>query len=187
MKVGCRNATERTAARAIEKESYSLQRHGDALDIEMSSGKGTTTVLSLPVAPESRSTAQPEPKPAVLGKLRVLIADDEDIVRHILREYLAADGHVVEACAHGRDAIEKFQHAPFDVVILDRAMPGMNGDQVAVVIKQLNPQIPTILLTGFGSMMQAAGESPLGIDLVLAKPATIAALRAALTKVIALR
>jgi CheY-like chemotaxis protein len=161
MKLGCADASERTA------------------------GKGTTFVLSSPVVAESRPTAQSESKSAVLGKLRVLIADDEDVVLLILGEYLAADGHVVEACDRGRDAIEKFQHAPFDVVILDLAMPDMNGDQVAVAVKQLSPHIPIILFTGFGSMIQASGEPPSGVDLVLSKPVTIAGLRTALAKVIA--
>jgi CheY-like chemotaxis protein len=74
--------------------------------------------------------------------------------------------------------------AAFDVVILDRAMPGLSGDQVAVAIKEFKPDLPVILLTGFGNMMQAAGETPPGIDLVLGKPVTIAGLRAALAQVV---
>jgi CheY-like chemotaxis protein len=64
-------------------------------------------------------------------------------------------------------------------------MPDMNGDQVAAAIKKLKPRTPIILLTGFGSMMQAAGEQPTDIDLVVGKPVTINGLREAIAKVVA--
>ena len=108
-------------------------------------------------------------------------------MRQILREYLVGDEHMVETAANGRDALDKLPKAAFDVVILDRAMPGLSGDQVAVAIKELKPELPVILLTGFGNMMQAAGEKPPGIDLVLGKPVTIAGLRAALAQVVGSR
>ena len=119
--------------------------------------------------------------------LRVLLADDEEVVRFVVKEYLCGDGHTVVTAANGQQCLDRFHRAEFDVVILDRAMPGMNGDQVAVAIKQIKPETPTILLTGFGSIMQASGETPPGIDLVLAKPVTIAALRSALAKVVPAR
>jgi DNA-binding NtrC family response regulator len=79
------------------------------------------------------------------------------------------------------DAVVK---AEFDIVLLDRAMPGLSGDQVAVAVKELKPDLPVVLLTGFGDMMKAAGEIPPGIDLILGKPLTIAGLRAALARVV---
>jgi CheY-like chemotaxis protein len=115
----------------------------------------------------------------------VLLVDDEDLVRRILKEFLLGDKHIVETAAHGKEALDKFQRAEFDVVILDRAMPDMSGDQVALSIKQLKPETPIILLTGFGSMMQAAGEQPPGVDLVVSKPVTILGLREAVAKVVA--
>ena len=74
---------------------------------------------------------------------------------------------------------------PFDVVVTDRAMPEMHGDQLAVAIEAVAPQVPVVLLTGFGEFMQDAGERPAGVDCVLAKPVTIATLRAALEQVLA--
>jgi CheY-like chemotaxis protein len=110
---------------------------------------------------------------------------DEDLVRRILKEFLLGDKHTVETAANGKEALDKFQRAEFDVVILDRAMPDMSGDKVAVSIKQVRPETPIILLTGFGSMMQAAGEQPPGVDLVVSKPVTILGLREAVAKVVA--
>ncbi len=162
-----------------------FQRHQGTIDIQSTVGKGTTFILSLPVVVETQTPKEVAIEPCVLRPLRVLLVDDEELVRRILNEFLLGDKHIVETAANGREALDKFQGAQFDVVILDRAMPDMNGDQIAVTIKQLRPQTPIILLTGFGSMMQAAGEQPPGVDLVVGKPVTILGLREAVAKVVA--
>ena len=106
-------------------------------------------------------------------------------MRKIIGEYLKIDGHIVEAASSGRDGLERFRNSRFDLVLLDRAMPGMSGDQVATAIKSANPAVPVIMLTGFGSMMDAADEKPTGVDFIVGKPVTINALRAALSKAVA--
>lgn len=70
-------------------------------------------------------------------------------------------------------------------MIVDRAMPGISGDQFAAAIKSVAPAFPIILLTGFGALMTSQGEVPPGVDLVLGKPVTFAALRDAFAKVLA--
>jgi len=162
-----------------------FQRHQGVIDIQSKPGQGTTFILSLPLHVEPQTPKKIDAAPTVLHPLRVLLVDDEELVRRILNEFLLGDKHVVETAASGREALDKFQRGEFDVVILDRAMPDMNGDQVAASIKQLRPRTPTILLTGFGSMMQAAGEQPTDIDLVVGKPVTILGLREAIAKVVA--
>ncbi len=164
-----------------------LQRHKGTIDIQTAPGRGTTFILSLPVKIESPTATETDSTPHAIRPLRVLLADDQDTVRQILREYLVGDGHTVTTAINGKEGLEKFRSAEFDVVLLDRAMPGMSGDQVAATIKLLNPKMPVILLTGFGNMMQAAGEKPAGVDLVLAKPVTIAGLQSALASVVASR
>ena len=164
-----------------------LQRHEGTIDIQTTLGKGTTFILTMPIKVKPPAVPEAASAPKTIRPLRILLADDQDTVRQILREYLMVDGHTVTTATNGRDAFEIFQGAEFDVVVLDRAMPGMNGDQVAAAIKQLKPQLPVILLTGFGNMMQATGEKPCGVDLVLAKPVTIAGLQSALASVVASR
>jgi CheY-like chemotaxis protein len=162
-----------------------LQRHQGSIDIQTTLGKGTTFALTLPIVTAQPPTEQVASAPMASRPLRVLLADDEEIVRLVVKEYLRGDDHTVVTATNGQECLDHFQRGQFDVVILDRAMPGMNGDQVAAAIKQIKPETPIILLTGFGSIMQASGETPSGIDLVLAKPVTIAALRSALGKVVA--
>jgi CheY-like chemotaxis protein len=72
----------------------------------------------------------------------------------------------------------------WDLLVTDRSMPEMSGDQVAIAAKHVRPALPVILLTGFGDLMNASGELPEGVDCVLGKPLTTARLREALTTVI---
>ncbi|HVM59962.1 MAG TPA: PAS domain S-box protein [Verrucomicrobiae bacterium] len=161
-----------------------VQRHQGTVDIETALGKGTTFRLSLPCAQEASASQAGDSATANIGPLSVLLVDDEEIVRQILREYLEGDGHKVDSASNGPEALNKVPNGGFNLVILDRAMPGMSGDQVAVAIKEMQPDLPVILLTGFGNMMKAAGEIPTGVDLVIGKPVTIAGLREALAQVV---
>ncbi|MBM4405554.1 MAG: response regulator [Chloroflexi bacterium] len=62
-------------------------------------------------------------------------------------------------------------------------MPGMNGDELAARVKKVSPKTPVFLLTGFGDILNASGEKPTNVDMVLGKPVTMAALREAVEKV----
>jgi CheY-like chemotaxis protein len=112
--------------------------------------------------------------------LRVLIVDDEPMIQEVLREYLTGDGHQVESASNGGEALERLRAVHFDLVITDRVMPGMNGDQLALEIKRISPQIPVFLLTGFCDTMVAEGKRPEGVDQILNKPISLQSLRAAL-------
>jgi DNA-binding response OmpR family regulator len=116
--------------------------------------------------------------------LRVLVVEDEPLVREVVSVYLNEDGHAVETAINGREGLEKFKDGEFDVVLTDRAMPEMNGDQLAAQIKLLRPDMPVILLTGFGDLMMDVGERPSGVDLVVSKPFTMTSLREALSKTV---
>src|SRR5207245_331562 len=110
--------------------------------------------------------------------------------------------HTVTLAASGREALERIAAAlpaaggeeeqlgelksrsaiAFDVVITDRAMPDMSGDQVAAAVKRASPSTPVVMLTGFGDLMRGTEAPPPGVDAVLAKPATIADLRRVLAE-----
>jgi DNA-binding response OmpR family regulator len=112
------------------------------------------------------------------------VVEDEPLIRGALTEYLQVDGHTVETAPDGRAGLARFRAGQFDLVLTDRALPEMSGDQVAVAIRQLAPEVPIIMITGFGDLMNQAGEQPNGIDLVVSKPLTLTALRSAIVRVI---
>ncbi|HXA97369.1 MAG TPA: GAF domain-containing protein [Candidatus Dormibacteraeota bacterium] len=158
-----------------------VKRHRGTMDIESTVGKGTTFIVLLPMDTTQAREAEPRAQ-APSGPLHVLVVDDEPIARDVLTEYLAGDGHTVETAVNGREGFEKFKAGRFSVVITDRAMPEVGGDQLAAMVKEAAPTTPVILLTGFGDLMNAAGEKPEGVDLVVKKPIRLATLRDVLAK-----
>jgi CheY-like chemotaxis protein len=162
-----------------------IQRHEGRLEIETGPGRGARFLIRLPVHVEQAVEA-PRPSTELPARaLRVLVVDDEPMVREVMTAILQADGHHVQEAAHGREGLERFRTGEFDVVLIDRAMPEMNGDQLAVAIKRHTPRVPVVLLTGFGDLMNATGDRPEGVDLVLSKPITLTELRQALATVTA--
>lgn len=160
-----------------------VRRHEGEIDIQSEAGRGTTVAISLPIEKAIKPPEAPKPTPAAGATLRILVVEDEPLVREVLSVYLAEDKHEVTVAENGRDGLEKYQAGTFDLVMTDRAMPEMNGDELAQEIKKLNSQQPILLLTGFGDLMSGAGEQPAGVDLVVSKPFTLTMLRNAIAKV----
>jgi signal transduction histidine kinase len=159
----------------------SLQRHEGELEVESEVGKGTTFRFRIPVQTEVQNIAETlEVEPFPSG-LRFLVVDDEQRVRDMVGEFLRRQGSAVETAANGREALEKFHQSEFDLVITYPGMPEMNGDALAEAIKGESPNMPIIMLTGFGEMMTSNNEKPAGVDVILGKPVTPAALRQVVT------
>lgn len=119
--------------------------------------------------------------------MRILLVDDDPVLVSALQSALQQDGHQVTAADDGRGGITAFMDAqtnsqPFEVVITDLGMPQMDGRQVAVSIKQLSPDTPVILLTGWGKGLLDDCVGISGVDYVLSKPPRTADLRATLAK-----
>jgi CheY-like chemotaxis protein len=162
------------------------ERHGAGLEIESAPGKGTTVRLAFMVARPESATRADRPGAAV-GKLRMLIIDDDPLLLRSLRDALEADGHEVVAANSGQAGINAFveSHAegrPFPVVITDLGMPHIDGRKVASTIKASVPQTVVLLLTGWGRRLMAEGDVPPGVDEILSKPPKVAELRAALAR-----
>ena len=155
-----------------------VQRHSGSLDIRSAVGKGTAFIITLPLQDAPIEAAAPAPARAAQRPLRVLVVDDEAPVRDTLAAVLAADGHEVDLATDGADGLRRFDAGVFDLVITDKAMPVMNGDQMAAAIKRRAPATPIILLTGFG-LFHEKDEFP-DVDALASKPIRIHALRDAI-------
>ena len=119
--------------------------------------------------------------------LHILLVDDDPVLLKSLRDALEADGHTIVTANGGRDGIETFREAhegqqPFSAVVTDLGMPYVDGRQVANAVKTIAPNAPVILLTGWGQRLQAEGDLPAHVDLVLAKPPRLRELREALAR-----
>ena len=114
--------------------------------------------------------------------LRILVVDDQPVLCEVIAESFARDWHTVVTACNGREALQKFEAEHFDLVVTDKAMPELNGDQLAAAVKARSPATGVIMLTGFTEAAELDGDSEF-IDAVLTKPATTAELREVIGKV----
>jgi two-component system, cell cycle sensor histidine kinase and response regulator CckA len=117
--------------------------------------------------------------------LRILVVDDEDMVRDTLRRVLEHDSHLVEEAGNANDALYALQDARFDLVITDYDMAGMRGDRLAAAIKALVPAQPIIMLTAYAEKVQDDPSLMKDLDGVVPKPFGIEALREAIGRALA--
>jgi PAS domain S-box-containing protein len=160
-----------------------VRSFGGSVYIRSGTGKGTTIAISIPHAGGRSTAATRAPvSPAPAFSARILVVDDEESCRVVLSRILQEENHLVTMATNGEEALEAFRREPFDVVITDRAMPGVKGDEVAAAVKREAPSTPVILLTGFGAVMNDGQEAPENIDILLGKPVTVDELLQAVAK-----
>ena len=150
-----------------------VKRLGGSIEIESETGKGTTIRIKLPL-PEKRAGQHADGgQPAQRWTpLRLLVVDDEEEARSLLRIMLTKKDHFVELAASGVEGLEKIRTQPFDAIVTDRAMPQMNGEEFAVAAKKAAPGTPILMLTGFGGITITNANKPEGVDIVVGKPVT---------------
>ena len=160
-----------------------VERHQGLLKIETALGRGAKFILTFPPGRQSALIEEPEPAKCV-RPLRILAVDDHPVQTQLLALTLSGEGHIVETATSGRDAIERFDSDHFDLVITDKSMPCMSGDQLAAAIKAREPGTRVIMLTGLGGITEEDEEHMSEfVDLLVAKPASLKDLQAAIAKV----
>jgi len=133
-----------------------VQQSNGAVSIESALGRGTRVCLAFPCVDEARVPEEHLP-PAVadaLGDLKILVVDDDDEVRRTLVDMLDLLGHQVVEAASGPAGLAAIVQQPFDLVMLDFAMPGMNGAQVAQEIHRLDACRPIVFVSGYSDTDQ---------------------------------
>lgn len=93
-----------------------------------------------------------------MENVRVMVVDDEAVIREGLRRTLEGEGFAVETSASGQLAMERLLEEDFDLVITDLKMPGMSGMEVLSTLRSLRPDIPVIMITGY-AMVETAVEA----------------------------
>src|SRR4051794_17020448 len=100
----------------------------------------------------------------------VLIIDDEAEIRESLQTLLEIEGYEVEAAVNGEDGLSRLGERPFDLVLLDLALPGRNGLEILPEIRALDPQVSVIMITAYGTVEDAVRAMQSGATNFLQKP-----------------
>jgi signal transduction histidine kinase/CheY-like chemotaxis protein len=153
-----------------------LQRHQGRITVESEPGHGTLFRLLFPVVISGsvERSAPPLAAPAgAVAALHCLVVDDEEEVGEVVADILITAGHTAVTVQSGQDALGRLGAERFDVVFTDLAMPGMTGWQVARAVKDRAPEVPVVMMSGFGVEVAPEDLPSRGVDLVLAKPLQI--------------
>ncbi|HUG36029.1 MAG TPA: response regulator, partial [Candidatus Limnocylindrales bacterium] len=87
---------------------------------------------------------------------RILIADDEDGIRWVLEKGFRGGGHQVTSVKDGTAALREAEAEPFDLILLDVRMPGIDGLSLLSLLKERRPETPVVIMTAHGSMQTAS-------------------------------
>ena len=103
------------------------------------------------------------------NRIHILVVDDDDRIRDLLKDYLTKNNHMVSTAENANEAKTKIEHFKFDIIILDVMMPGQNGYELTKEIKK-HLKIPIILLTAKGEVENRIKGLELGADDYIGKP-----------------
>jgi CheY-like chemotaxis protein len=146
--------------------------HSGAIDVDSRPGQGTTFTIYLPQIQAAGTEELPPDTPAPQGTGQILFVDDEETLARLGQRMLERLGYGVVARTNSIEALETFRNTPeaFDLVITDQTMPQMTGAVLARELRQIRPDIPIILCTGFSHVIDTDKAAAQGIDAFLLKP-----------------
>ncbi len=146
---------------------------GGGVRIDCPEGSGCTVSLYLPVSREPAQETPPRApglgaQQAAVAGARVLVVDDDDDVRRFVADLLTESGCTVRTEADGVAGLEALMAGPVDLMVLDYAMPGMTGAEVARIVREQRPETPLLIMTGYLEHQAVLDE--LGAQPILQKP-----------------
>lgn len=162
-----------------------VQRHEGKIEVESELGRGTLFRIWFPLKKEAVSVKERiETKVDRVPSLRVLVIDDDPRVQEALKAMLEHLGHQPIVVENGEEGIAAFKQAleigiPFELVITDLGMPKVSGAEVSQKVKEISPNTPVLVITGWG-----AEHRPVHADYALGKPVRLSTLKEAIARIL---
>jgi DNA-binding response OmpR family regulator len=101
---------------------------------------------------------------------RILVIDDEELVRVVLADILTHKKHHVTVARNGEEGLRLFKEKRFDMVLTDLGMPGMSGWEVCREIRKIDPETPVGMITGWGTEVDEDKKKENGVSFIVSKP-----------------
>jgi DNA-binding NtrC family response regulator len=122
------------------------------------------------VLARTAETTSPEKPAADSGVVRILVIDDEASIRESLQTLLELEGFVVELAGDGEEGLKRLEQSPYDLVLLDLALPGRDGIEILADIHARLPALPVIMITAYGTVSNVVDAIRTGASNFVQKP-----------------
>ena len=156
-----------------------VAKHGGQISVESKPGEGTTFTVDLPASHETPAPEAPTVAHLQAGTGRLLVMDDEEDLRNLLKAVLTDLGYEVQTAGDGAEAIALYEGAlaarrGFDAVLLDLTVSGgMGGSEAAAKLKEIDPFSKLIVSSGYSDAPVMSDFAKYGFDAVIPKPWTL--------------
>jgi signal transduction histidine kinase len=152
-----------------------VENHAGAITVASALGRGSTFALHFPAAEGSALPGSTNPTMLLGHGERVLFVDDEELLTRMGEAMLSRLGYRVTTCTDPQKALKTFLAEPagFDVLVTDLSMPGLKGTDLAMRMRQVRPDLPVILTTGYSGQKEMERAQALGFHRVLEKPYSV--------------
>ena len=153
-----------------------IRRHEGSVSVHSEPGRGTSFRILLPPA-SARAESKPSGElpsislvPQQPGRTRILVVDDEERVRELMRDILESEGYCVALARGGREALELLSESEYDAVFTDLGMQGMSGWELARAVRERDESLPLAVITGWGEAVGSTERDAARVDWVVTKP-----------------
>jgi hypothetical protein len=147
-----------------------IQNHNAYIDVKTQTGKGTKFYLYFP-AVERKETRKEESESIVNGKGKILIVDDEVLIRDVAETVLSRAGYQITTAQEGNEALKLYKKEKYDLILSDSIMPnGMQGIELYQKIKEINPEARFCIMTGYQEEEKIQKMLKEGVKKVIPKP-----------------